>query len=195
MLIVSTESIPHYLKIRDALRRQIESGAYAEGARLPSERELADAFGVSRMTARQALRLLFQKLARGEAVALPDPPPPPEAFLDPTLREFFRVFLGLYGERDGAPGVREIEERVEGVADAGGALADLLVESDDTRELGDPGEALRDLRFRWAKERRNELTRLLTEAGRKNDAVRLEELLQEKKRLERELFPTAPNAG
>lgn len=144
---------------------------------------------------RQALRLLFQKLARGEAVALPDPPPPPEAFLDPTLREFFRVFLGLYGERDGAPGVREIEERVEGVADAGGALADLLVESDDTRELGDPGEALRDLRFRWAKERRNELTRLLTEAGRKNDAVRLEELLQEKKRLERELFPTAPNAG
>jgi GntR family transcriptional regulator len=60
MLITATDSTPHYLKIRDALRRQIESGAYAEGARLPSERELADAFGVSRMTARQALRLLMQ---------------------------------------------------------------------------------------------------------------------------------------
>jgi DNA primase len=144
---------------------------------------------------RQALRLLFQKLARGEAVALPDPAPPPEAFLDPILREFFRAFLGLYGERGGSPGVREIEDRVEGVADAGAAMADLLVESDDSRELGDPGEALRDLRFRWAKERRNELTRLLQEAGRKNDLARLEELLLEKKRLERELFPSAPNAG
>jgi DNA primase len=143
---------------------------------------------------RQALRLLFQRLARGEAVTLPAPPPP-EAFLDPILREFFRAFLGLYEERGGTPGLREIEARVEGVADAGAAMADLLVESDDTRELGDPGEALRDLRIRWAKERRNELTRLLTEAGRKNDAVRLEELLQEKKRLERELFPSAPNAG
>jgi GntR family transcriptional regulator len=60
MVIASDDSLPHYLRIRDALRRQIESGAYAEGARLPSERELADAFGVSRMTARQALRLLVQ---------------------------------------------------------------------------------------------------------------------------------------
>jgi len=144
---------------------------------------------------RQALRLLFQRLARGEAVALPDPPPPAEAFMDPTLREFFRAFLGLYDERDGGAGVREIEERVRGVEDAGAVLADLLVESDDTREPGDPGEALRDLRFRWAKQRRNELARLLAEAGRRNDAVRLEELLLEKKRLERELFPSAPNAG
>jgi GntR family transcriptional regulator len=60
VIIASDDSMPHYLRIRDALRRQIESGAYAEGARLPSERELADAFGVSRMTARQALRLLVQ---------------------------------------------------------------------------------------------------------------------------------------
>jgi DNA primase len=144
---------------------------------------------------RQALRLLFQMLARGEKVTLPELPPPAEAFLDPILREFFRAFLGLYEERGGAPGVREIEERVEGVADAGAAMADLLVESDDSRQLGDPGEALRDLRFRWAKERRNELSRLIVEAGRRNDVARQEELLREKEQLRRELFPSAPNAG
>ena len=40
------------------LRTQIEQGHYAAGARIPSERELAQAFHVSRMTARQALQLL-----------------------------------------------------------------------------------------------------------------------------------------
>ncbi len=175
----------HLLLARLGLGRESLAGAVSgEGARTP---------GYGRE--RQALRLIFQRLARGEAVELPDPAPPPEAFNDPVLREFFRVFLGLYGERGGAVSVREIEAGVGGVADAGAALADLLVESEDAREPGDPGEALRDLRFRWAKERRNELTRLLQEAGRRNDDVRLEELLLEKKRLERELFPTAPNAG
>jgi DNA primase len=144
---------------------------------------------------RQALRLLFQQAARGERADLGSTPPPPEAFLDPVLREFFRAFLGLYEERGEAPPVREIEQRVRGVADAAAAMADLLVESDDSPLLGDPGEALRDLRVRWAKERRNELSRLLSEAGRHADTARFDELLEEKKRLERELFPSAPHAG
>ena len=60
MSINSDGSMPLYLQIRDAIQRQIESGAYAEGARLPSERDLAESFGVSRMTARQAIQLLTQ---------------------------------------------------------------------------------------------------------------------------------------
>ncbi len=60
MNIQIDSSTPLYLQIRDAIQRQIESGAYAEGARLPSERDLAESFGVSRMTARQAIQLLTQ---------------------------------------------------------------------------------------------------------------------------------------
>lgn len=60
MPIDSDASIPLYLQIRRTLQRQIESGTYAEGARLPSERDMAEAFGVSRMTARQAIQLLMQ---------------------------------------------------------------------------------------------------------------------------------------
>lgn len=50
--------LPHYLAIRDALTEAIRSGKLGGGARLPSERELAEAHGVARMTARKALGLL-----------------------------------------------------------------------------------------------------------------------------------------
>lgn len=52
---------PLYIQIRDYLRMQIQTGVYAVGSRLPSERELADRLNVSRMTARQALQALTQE--------------------------------------------------------------------------------------------------------------------------------------
>jgi GntR family transcriptional regulator len=51
-------SIPLYIQIKELLQGQIRSGDYAGGARLPSERELAGRYAVSRMTARQALQAL-----------------------------------------------------------------------------------------------------------------------------------------
>ncbi len=53
-------STPLYTQIKDHLQIQIQQGAYPPGARLPSERELALEFGVSRITARQALQELIQ---------------------------------------------------------------------------------------------------------------------------------------
>jgi GntR family transcriptional regulator len=53
-------TIPLYIQLKEYLRTQIETGVYATGARLPSERDLAQTFQVSRMTARQALQLLAQ---------------------------------------------------------------------------------------------------------------------------------------
>jgi GntR family transcriptional regulator len=52
--------VPLYLQIKEHLRTQINSGVIRAGSRLPSERELAEEFNVSRMTSRQAL----QELAR-----------------------------------------------------------------------------------------------------------------------------------
>jgi GntR family transcriptional regulator len=49
---------PKYLRIHYNLRKRITSGQWPPGNPLPSQRELADEFGVSIMTLRQALQLL-----------------------------------------------------------------------------------------------------------------------------------------
>ncbi len=52
---------PHaYKKIYDMLRSEIESGIYAQGERLPTEKELCERHGVSRITSKTALDLLAQ---------------------------------------------------------------------------------------------------------------------------------------
>ncbi len=52
--------VPLYAQIHQSLRQMISSGEISPGAPVPSERELTEQYGVSRMTARQALRALRQ---------------------------------------------------------------------------------------------------------------------------------------
>ena len=65
---------PAYLQLRDGLERAIRSGAYPPGSALPSERELSEAVGLSRMTVRRALeelaaeRLVEQRRGSGTFV-------------------------------------------------------------------------------------------------------------------------------
>jgi GntR family transcriptional regulator len=49
---------PKYLRIHSNLRERISGGQWPPGSPLPAQRELADEFGVSIMTLRQALQLL-----------------------------------------------------------------------------------------------------------------------------------------
>ncbi|HEY2549074.1 MAG TPA: GntR family transcriptional regulator [Streptosporangiaceae bacterium] len=49
---------PKYLRIHGSLRDRITTGRWPAGTQLPAQRELADEFGVSIMTLRQALQLL-----------------------------------------------------------------------------------------------------------------------------------------
>lgn len=52
---------PHYLRIYRDLKEKISGGTWAAGERLPTQRDLADSFGVTLMTVRQALQLLEQE--------------------------------------------------------------------------------------------------------------------------------------
>src|SRR5262249_12898756 len=68
----------HHRRIAEALRRSIRAGVYPRGTQLPSERELADDFAVSRGTVRHALATLraegviaSRKGARGVVLAEP----------------------------------------------------------------------------------------------------------------------------
>jgi GntR family transcriptional regulator len=47
--------VPAYRQVADELRKQIREGTYAPGTQLPSERELSELFGTSRVTVRQAI--------------------------------------------------------------------------------------------------------------------------------------------
>lgn len=51
---------PLYMQIVRELENRIDEGAYRDGSRLPSEPELAEEFGVSRGTLREALGILEQ---------------------------------------------------------------------------------------------------------------------------------------
>lgn len=52
---------PKYRQIADALRREIDSGAYPPGSRLPSEAELSGRFDASRNTVRSGLNMLVSE--------------------------------------------------------------------------------------------------------------------------------------
>ncbi|WP_418956848.1 GntR family transcriptional regulator [Streptomyces tritici] len=53
-----TDRRPKYRRIADELRTAIDEGRYGPGDRLPGENDLMEAYGVARMTARQALSVL-----------------------------------------------------------------------------------------------------------------------------------------
>lgn len=52
---------PIYIKIHNSIKEEIEAGKWKIGDRIPAERELAETFGVSRMTLRQAVQTLVDE--------------------------------------------------------------------------------------------------------------------------------------
>ncbi|AQU78360.1 GntR family transcriptional regulator [Planococcus faecalis] len=69
--------IPIYSQIEEQLKQQIQQGDFPIGTAIPSERELTERFGVSRMTVRQSITnlvndgLLYREKGRGTFVASP----------------------------------------------------------------------------------------------------------------------------
>lgn len=53
-----SDAQPLYAKVKDHIVQHIRSGAWEAGRRVPSENELVESFGISRMTANRALREL-----------------------------------------------------------------------------------------------------------------------------------------
>lgn len=105
-------SLPAYLQIEEELGEQIESGDLQSGTRMPTERMLSDAFGVSRMTVRAALArleqrgLIVRRQGSGTYVARP------KLRQDAThLRGFFEASVG-----QGVFPVSRVVERTEIVA-------------------------------------------------------------------------------
>ncbi|TVP86300.1 MAG: GntR family transcriptional regulator [Acholeplasmataceae bacterium] len=61
MRINMADKMPFYLQVRNSIRQKIENGDYKEGELIPSEKELAAEYGVSRVTIRTAIKALVQE--------------------------------------------------------------------------------------------------------------------------------------
>jgi len=58
MFVDKKSPIPAYFQLKNIILKNIQSGAYTAGSLIPSERDLGECFGISRMTVRQALNQL-----------------------------------------------------------------------------------------------------------------------------------------
>ncbi len=89
--------IPYYLQFRNHFAAMIEAGTLASGAKLPSERALAEEFSITRVTVRHALirmeaeGLIFREVRRGWYVS------PPRVRYDPTADTSFTESIAEQG--------------------------------------------------------------------------------------------------
>ncbi|WP_404470231.1 GntR family transcriptional regulator [Sutcliffiella horikoshii] len=74
-MIDKTSPIPIYYQLESYIKNQIEAGFILPGENIPSEREYAESYGISRMTVRQAINslvnegLLYRKKGSGTFVS------------------------------------------------------------------------------------------------------------------------------
>jgi GntR family transcriptional regulator len=61
MTIARKSGVPLYLQVKDFLLRKIEDGTWSEGFKLPSEDNLCHDLNVSKITIREAMRLLVRE--------------------------------------------------------------------------------------------------------------------------------------
>lgn len=75
--IDQTSEVPLYYQVREAIRETVIGESWKPGTKLPAEEELAERFGVSRATVRQAILdlvrrgVLYRKQGKGTFVAAP----------------------------------------------------------------------------------------------------------------------------
>ncbi len=95
-----------YLDIKNSICRQIYQGVYRDGEKIPSERQLALDYGVSRITVRKALelleedRLVSREVGNGTAVRLNNSgniaPLDVVALVAPSKNPFFVEFIAAF---------------------------------------------------------------------------------------------------
>jgi DNA-binding FadR family transcriptional regulator len=128
--------VPRSAQVRDQLTRAIQDGEYAVGDHLPSERELSEMFGVSRVSVREAIRSLeavgLVEVKHGAKTTVVDPADRPPRDLDRWIqanRDEVLELLKVRGALDelAAQAAAELgdAERIEAVRAAHGAFSAL----------------------------------------------------------------------
>jgi GntR family transcriptional regulator len=102
--------LPKYLQIKNMIIEKIESNQFEENSKLPSEREISEKYGVSRMTARKALKMVVESgyasshVGKGTYVRKPK--------LMKNLTEIEGFSFMVRRQRDGTISSRVLEARI-----------------------------------------------------------------------------------
>jgi DNA primase len=124
---------------------------------------------------------VLQLLLSGE-VSIPsvEELPPPEVFLDPVCGNIFRKVLAFHAEVGGVPDARVLLDALAESPDMLDRAARILLETPSCSEAaGELERSLRELTRRWQRDRLRKLALAMSDAQRRADFVRLDELLQE----------------
>ena len=57
----TTYKSPLYIQLREVLRTKIEEGEYLPGTQIPSENQLSEMYGISRLSVRSAVQALVEE--------------------------------------------------------------------------------------------------------------------------------------
>jgi DNA primase len=134
-------------------------------------------------------RLLELLLAGSEAPPI-ERLPRPEAFLDPTFRNIYDVYLRLYQSGSGSPpGARELLHELATEGEVIDQIAGILIKDPPLPLPGELVERLQQLARRDQRRRAEELTRAIAEAVRSGNTDRLQALQAEKASLNQILHP------
>ncbi|HUN37476.1 MAG TPA: GntR family transcriptional regulator [Trebonia sp.] len=147
---------PMYRQIADDLRAQIESGAIAQGAKLPTESELRVGYGAARNTVREAVKLLSSR-------GLVESRPGLGTFVTRSARPFVTTlaaaplpeaggaaYAGALGDSEGTEAVAGLNEQGR-TPSASGPLVTVQTTPDDVAVwLGiSPGTQVVSRRWEW----------------------------------------------
>lgn len=75
--MLKTGPLPRYYQLKEIIREKMRNGDWTEGQLIPSERELCEQYGISRMTVRQSITelvkegFLYREQGKGTFVARP----------------------------------------------------------------------------------------------------------------------------
>src|SRR5207302_8552564 len=73
--IYRNSPLPRYYQLKEIMRERVRAGEWKPGDLIPSERELGETYGISRMTARHAItdlvndRLFYREQGKGTYVS------------------------------------------------------------------------------------------------------------------------------
>jgi GntR family transcriptional regulator len=125
MALKTDDPRPPYVQVADELRREIQTGRYTPGQKLPSVRDLSERFNIASMTVNNALRVL-----REDGLV----------FSTPGRGTFVRDQAATEATSQDGGQLAQLVEQVQALATTVGELSERLARLEGQQTAGSPSD-------------------------------------------------------